>query len=332
MKNNDPTTLTTDSQGYFYLGGYYGGIYRSKFTLFRFLPKERIKNYYKLPNTITIDSIMIKNKSDSVLIVSDVSSSNSVFQLGSQSFSINPNDSIYFGFYYSPLQIGVDFGKITFYNNSIIDSETVILKGYAGIPVIQIPFQTVSFWEVELGITKDTILIVGNLGVDTLFIDSIRTNNSVFNYDYQNNFISPNDSMLLHLTFTPTSLAYFEANLILYTNNHSSPDSILLRGFGIHPVDVSEQKHKILSFSLAQNYPNPFNPTTKIKYSIPQTSNVVIKVFDVLGNEITTLINEELNAGEYEVEFDGSKLTSGIYFYQLKANSFIETKKMVLMK
>ncbi len=86
------------------------------------------------------------------------------------------------------------------------------------------------------------------------------------------------------------------------------------------------------SFLLSQNYPNPFNPTTKIKYQIPELSFVTIKVYDVLGNEITILVNEEKPAGSYEIEFSASTFPSGIYFYQLKAGSFVETKKMVLLK
>jgi hypothetical protein len=85
-------------------------------------------------------------------------------------------------------------------------------------------------------------------------------------------------------------------------------------------------------FSLSQNYPNPFNPSTKIKYQIPDLSFVTIEVFDVLGNEIAILVNEELSAGEYEVEFNASSRPNGVYFYRLQAGSFIETKKMVLLK
>ena len=94
------------------------------------------------------------------------------------------------------------------------------------------------------------------------------------------------------------------------------------------------------AFYLDQNYPNPFNPTTKIKYTVPSITlrqaqsdiRVTLKVYDILGNEIATLVNEEKPAGSYEVEFDGSGLTSGIYFYQLKVGSFVDTKKMVFMK
>jgi len=92
--------------------------------------------------------------------------------------------------------------------------------------------------------------------------------------------------------------------------------------------------HKILPEDLfiAQNYPNPFNPTTKIKYFIPVESFITLKVYDILGSEIVLLVNEKKAAGEYEIEFDGTKLPSGIYFYKLKTLDFNKTKKMILMR
>jgi len=106
-------------------------------------------------------------------------------------------------------------------------------------------------------------------------------------------------------------------------------------GQGLEEIFLSsvEKEIDILNkYVLFDNYPNPFNPTTTIKYQIPELSFVTLKIYDVLGNEIATLDNEERPAGEYEVEFDATELTSGIYFYRLQANSFVETKKMVLMK
>jgi hypothetical protein len=87
-----------------------------------------------------------------------------------------------------------------------------------------------------------------------------------------------------------------------------------------------------IEYALKQNYPNPFNPSTRIKYSIPQSSNVVIKVFDILGNAIATLVNEEKSVGIYEVEFDATGISSGVYFYTLTAGNFVETKKLVLLR
>ncbi len=86
------------------------------------------------------------------------------------------------------------------------------------------------------------------------------------------------------------------------------------------------------AFILYQNYPNPFNPTTNIVYSIPKPGLVSLKVYDVLGNEVAALVNEEKPAGRYNIKFDGSDFASGIYFYQLKAGSFTQNKKMILLR
>jgi hypothetical protein len=88
----------------------------------------------------------------------------------------------------------------------------------------------------------------------------------------------------------------------------------------------------INSFELKQNYPNPFNPSTVISYTLPTSGEVTLKVYNVLGDEVTTLVNEEKSAGSYEVKFDASQLSSGIYFYKLQAGLFVETKKMMLIR
>jgi hypothetical protein len=99
-------------------------------------------------------------------------------------------------------------------------------------------------------------------------------------------------------------------------------------------VSVDEQlaSDQPEDYTLFQNYPNPFNPSTTIKYQISEQSFVTIKVYDVLGNEVATLVNEEKPAGVYEVEWNATGLPSGVYFYQLQTNDFLETKKMILMK
>ncbi len=100
----------------------------------------------------------------------------------------------------------------------------------------------------------------------------------------------------------------------------------------IDPITNVNQIDEPLTYSLEQNYPNPFNPTTKISYQIPELSFITLKVYDVLGNEIITLVNEEKSVGSYEVQFDGANLTSGIYVYRIQAGSFIQTKKMIMLK
>jgi hypothetical protein len=108
-------------------------------------------------------------------------------------------------------------------------------------------------------------------------------------------------------------------------------------------LDITPELSKIFSFKLFQNYPNPFNPVTKIKYTLPNNletrHGVSLRVYDILGREVATLVNEEKPAGSYEVEFDGSNLSSGVYFHQLKvypaeggAGNFINTRKMILLR
>lgn len=102
--------------------------------------------------------------------------------------------------------------------------------------------------------------------------------------------------------------------------------------FGDPPASVSETEGIPSGFTLGQNYPNPFNPSTTIKFSILQRGLVNLKVFNLLGQEITTLVNEELETGSYEAKFNASVLPSGTYFYRLQAGSFVETKRMMLLK
>ncbi|HQJ46354.1 MAG TPA: T9SS type A sorting domain-containing protein, partial [Ignavibacteriaceae bacterium] len=101
-----------------------------------------------------------------------------------------------------------------------------------------------------------------------------------------------------------------------------------------NPTDVETEDQISLpkDFALAQNYPNPFNPSTIIEYQLPKVSNVSLKVYDILGNEIVTLVNENKEAGNYEVEFNASRISSGIYFYKLQADNKTFIKKMSVIK
>jgi len=86
------------------------------------------------------------------------------------------------------------------------------------------------------------------------------------------------------------------------------------------------------NFELEQNYPNPFNPTTMITWQSLAGGRQTLKIFDIMGNEVATLVDEYKQAGVYEMEFDANKLTSGVYFYQLITGNFMETKKFILLK
>ncbi len=140
---------------------------------------------------------------------------------------------------------------------------------------------------------------------------------------------APTSNTLKSIFFTDTNTGYLAgyAGTILKTTNAGE----------ITSVKISKRKSSPVDFMLYQNYPNPFNPTTKIKYSIPSVGTSLmkflqLKVYNILGREIATLVNKQQPPGNYEVEFDASKLSSGVYFYRLTTGSFVETKKMILLK
>ncbi len=120
------------------------------------------------------------------------------------------------------------------------------------------------------------------------------------------------------------------------TNSAQDINPVLVRkieGVIDNVTDVEENNSEIISeYKLNQNYPNPFNPNTVISYHLSAISEVKLKVFDVLGNQITTLVDEQQSAGTYDVQFNAEQLVSGIYFYTLQAGSFIESKKMILLR
>ncbi|MBT8381309.1 MAG: T9SS type A sorting domain-containing protein, partial [Ignavibacteria bacterium] len=124
-----------------------------------------------------------------------------------------------------------------------------------------------------------------------------------------------------------------DTDIDLAVSNRNSNDISVLMNITIvsgidNPFETPIPEH----FSLSQNYPNPFNPVTTIKYQISEISFATIKVYDVLGNEIEILVNEEKQTGTYELTWYAEKLPSGVYFYRLKAGDFFETKKMILLK
>ena len=119
-----------------------------------------------------------------------------------------------------------------------------------------------------------------------------------------------------------------------YCINHGGPGGSGMSGNVTvkSPSAVGDEVNSLNSFQLKQNYPNPFNPTTIIGYRISDNGFVSLKIFDALGNEVATLVDEIKPAGDYEINFNASAFGSGIYYYQLKTKDLVQTKKMILIK
>src|SRR5574338_874145 len=174
-------------------------------------------------------------------------------------------------------------------------------------------------------------VFISNSGSADLIVDSIVVSDLRFALNINSISISPYSTLKGYVEFNPDSVKTYNASLTVYTN--AGAKEIVLTGKGKdNPVNVDDDFIVPKVYTLEQNYPNPFNPSTSIQYAISNTQFVTLKVYDVLGNEVAILVNEIKPAGSYEVTFDASKLSSGVYFYQLRTGNFTATKKMIVQK
>jgi len=156
-----------------------------------------------------------------------------------------------------------------------------------------------------------------------------------FSMNVDSGICAPHSSVDIEFLFDATEIdtGDYYATIIINNNDPVTPTVIVpIHMIVSSTVGFEDEELQPLTYSLVQNYPNPFNPSTTIKYSIPELSKVMLTLFNLLGEEVVTLVNEEQNAGNYSIEFNAASLPSGVYFYQLTAGSFIETKKMLLLK
>ena len=193
----------------------------------------------------------------------------------------------------------------------------------------------VSIREIDLtNYSVSTIITTNFTDLDGLTIDNENKiyvsswgSNKVYRYD---NAFSSQPQVISSGHNGPADIFFDKINNVLVVPDFNSN---VIEFIDI-PTNLSQDNAKVIpqDFILYQNYPNPFNPTTKISYQIPAPSFVTLKVYDVLGNEISTLVNEEKSAGIYEFNFDGTQLSSGIYFCRLQAVNYTQSIKMLLVK
>ena len=146
--------------------------------------------------------------------------------------------------------------------------------------------------------------------------------------------IAPGDTFSVNFVVQPHGLPAGQVDgLLVIQNNDPQRRTVnipvlvdVLTGFPGTDSDIPQR------FALMQNFPNPFNPLTTIRYELPRESKVVLKIYNVIGQEVATLVNDVQRAGRYGVNFTSEGLASGVYFYRLQANDFVETKKLLLLK
>jgi len=281
-----------------------------------------------------IGTVKVKNPLNSTLTITSVESSNPVFQATQQSFILPPLDSTTVSVTFSPNQVGYAEGRLTFRTaEGISNLLQVFGTGYGAIAGYT--KRQFTFGDVRVGNAKKDTILMGNYGNAGLTVSIAGPQQGTFSVVFESPIqtIPPGIVVRLVGQFTPTEARQYTDTIRVFTNSITGTiDTLTLTGTGIGSADIRPNDEAPKEFALAQNYPNPFNPATIIKFQIPNSSFVTLKVFDLLGREVATLVNEEMKPGIFERQFKGSNLSSGIYLYQLRAGSFIETKKLVLLR
>jgi len=174
--------------------------------------------------------------------------------------------------------------------------------------------------------------------LDNAYVDVSNDNGTTWQSAKFYNFTNPNwTKEVIDLTTYANATNQLKIRFSMVSNGTVVNDGIYiddikLTGYNMTPTGISGNANVPADFSLSQNYPNPFNPATVITYSIPRQSLVSLKVYDMLGKEVTTLVNEQQPAGQYSVNFDATAYNSGVYFYELVSGEFRETRRMILIK
>ncbi|MBI4429510.1 MAG: DUF1573 domain-containing protein, partial [Ignavibacteriales bacterium] len=160
----------------------------------------------------------------------------------------------------------------------------------------------ISFGDVVFGENKELALLMRNDADDTLTVTSIASSSPVFEVGVSTSKISPGGSITATVRYTPTRVGADSALMLIYSNAPNSPDTVRVSGAGTLTSGVEKLREVPKEYSLSQNYPNPFNPTTTIRYQIPKASYVVLRIYNLLGQVVSTLVEERKEAGYYEAE------------------------------
>ena len=325
--------MVLDEQGYLYAATS-TGVFRSIESTFPVTDKFAINFLQTAVNDTAFGEITIFNPFDSQLVIDSFLLSSDNFHLDkAPPFVLQPGDSELVTLFFSPDSWGTYDDTLTIYSN--LKTSRIFLSGESPSPEFEIhpatPF--LLFGTTYLDSTKTKTINIINHSINYLEIDSIYTHSTQFSVSSINFPVQiALDSITFVVSFAPDSNIDFVDTLFILNNLYLTPYSIQLRGKGVTPVRTLGESNDHFIFKLSNNFPNPFNPATRIKFQLAEKIHVKISVYNLLGEEISILVDGEKSAGTYEVEFDGTNLPSGVYLYRMEAGSYSDTKKLLLLK
>ncbi|MCF8241686.1 MAG: endonuclease [Melioribacteraceae bacterium] len=206
-------------------------------------------------------------------------------------------------------------------------------QSYQFHPEISLPLISIDMDTVFQSETSEYIFTIANTGMAELSISSIILSDTNFSVIYDQDIIDAESKMNVIIKFNGVEeITSYSSIVTIVSSDEDEPEIELPVSIVVEELTSVEDSSFPVNFSLEQNYPNPFNPTTTITFSVPQNEFIVLDVYNLLGEKITSLLNEEKPAGRYEVSFNASNLPSGTYFYRLNTGSNSSVKKMILLR
>ncbi len=259
----------------------------------------------------------------------------SEFTLSTYNISVPPGDSVKIKAYYLPTNAGGDTATINFNTNDPYHSSVHVqlIGKITQFPIIGVNPSFIDFGTVKVGQWKDTAVTISNTGSDTLKVTSVACSIGSFTARSTSFQVAPGNSFVDTLRFAPASIATFTSYFLVTNNGSSSPDTIKVTGVGQTALSVGTNNAVPNEFVLHQNYPNPFNPATTILFKVPNHGRALLKVYNMLGQEVAELFNDIVEPGKYyDARFDAKNLSSGIYLARLSFDNEQLMMKMTLMK
>jgi hypothetical protein len=278
--------------------------------------------------------LRVINSSVNILTIDSIYTYSTAFTPLSSSSHATNKDTATITIRFKPITFGVFLDTLFLRNNSDTTLFKIPLSGNTPTSSISITPSNIAFGTVKKDSTKQLLFSITNSSISVLQIDSLWTNTKYFNVTHMLaiGFFRRGDTAKVTIRFTPDSTRSFTDTMFIANNSPVVPFKVPLSGNGTLTSVENKQMEIPTVFSLAQNYPNPFNPSTTISFSLPSKSFVSLKIFDLIGREVSTVVSEELSAGRYAKQWIANGMPSGVYFYRLQAGSFTETKKLVLLR
>jgi hypothetical protein len=223
----------------------------------------------------------------------------------------------------------------TLFVNSANGSISIALSGSSPMPTLYVSRTSIGYGSRVAGSSTKGTFYITSLSINPVRIDSIKLRTVYFQMSSLTlpQTLKLYDTLKIDLTFIPDAGRSYTDSVTVYNNSSTPVYRISLLGTGV-ATSVEEPSDALLPNTpvLSQNYPNPFNPSTNISFSLPAQAFVSLKIFNLVGREVATLVSGEIGAGRYVRQWNAAGYASGMYFYRLQTGSFSDTKKLVLVR